>query len=170
VYNHETLSLFSIINVSICFQNSLAPVILLPSHLKNTLCKLGTRGLCLKSCLFRGRDQEDCSSKSAWVNSSWDPICKYPITKNGDGEVAQAEDLELKPQYNRNQTKPSQTTPWHFPIYFIVLKFWDHLLFYKCWIFVDVWFSSPGYYSSQILLYTSTLCIVELIPVYLWRG
>jgi hypothetical protein len=29
----------------------------------------------------RGRDQEDHSSKSAWANSSWDPILKIPNTK-----------------------------------------------------------------------------------------
>jgi hypothetical protein len=28
-----------------------------------------------------GRDQEDCSLKPAWANSSRDPISKIPITK-----------------------------------------------------------------------------------------
>jgi hypothetical protein len=30
-----------------------------------------------------GRDQEDCSSKPAWVNSTGDPILKKPITEVG---------------------------------------------------------------------------------------
>jgi hypothetical protein len=30
-----------------------------------------------------GRDQEDHSSKPAWVNHSQDPILKKPITKKG---------------------------------------------------------------------------------------
>jgi hypothetical protein len=30
-----------------------------------------------------GRDQEDYGSKSAWANSSQDPILKKPITKKG---------------------------------------------------------------------------------------
>jgi hypothetical protein len=30
-----------------------------------------------------GRDQEECSSKSAWANSFPDPISKNPITKKG---------------------------------------------------------------------------------------
>jgi hypothetical protein len=38
-----------------------------------------------------GRDQEDHSSKPAWVNSLWDPILKNPITKNRAGGVAQSE-------------------------------------------------------------------------------
>jgi hypothetical protein len=32
---------------------------------------------------LRGRDQKDCGSKLAWVNSSQDPISKIPNTKKG---------------------------------------------------------------------------------------
>jgi hypothetical protein len=32
-----------------------------------------------------GRDQEDHGSKPAWVNSSWNPISKKPITKKAGG-------------------------------------------------------------------------------------
>jgi hypothetical protein len=39
-----------------------------------------------------GRDQEDHGSKSAWVNSSWDPISKN-LHKNKAGRVAQREGL-----------------------------------------------------------------------------
>jgi hypothetical protein len=41
-----------------------------------------------------GRDQEDCGSRSAWANSSRDPI-----SKNRAGGVAQGEGPEFKPQY-----------------------------------------------------------------------
>jgi hypothetical protein len=30
-----------------------------------------------------GKDQEDCGSKPAWANSSWDPILKKTITEKG---------------------------------------------------------------------------------------
>jgi hypothetical protein len=33
-----------------------------------------------------GRDQEDCSSKPAWANSSQDPISKISITEKGLAE------------------------------------------------------------------------------------
>jgi hypothetical protein len=49
-----------------------------------------------------GRDQEDL--KPVWANSSQDPISKIPITKRA-GRVAQGEDLELKPQYHKQNTK-----------------------------------------------------------------
>jgi hypothetical protein len=35
-----------------------------------------------------GKDQEDCSLKPAWANSSWDPILKKPSQKRAGG-VAQ---------------------------------------------------------------------------------
>jgi hypothetical protein len=37
-----------------------------------------------------GRDQEDCSSKPAWANSSTKPYLKKPFTEKGCG-VAQSE-------------------------------------------------------------------------------
>jgi hypothetical protein len=46
-----------------------------------------------------GRDQEDSGSKSAWANSSRDPILEKPITKNRTGGAAQGEDPEFKPQH-----------------------------------------------------------------------
>jgi hypothetical protein len=43
-----------------------------------------------------GRNQEDCGLKTAWVNSSQDPILKEPITKKAGG-VAQSVGSEFKP-------------------------------------------------------------------------
>jgi hypothetical protein len=37
---------------------------------------------CNPSC-SGGRDQEDCGSKPARANTSWDPISKNPITERG---------------------------------------------------------------------------------------
>jgi hypothetical protein len=34
-----------------------------------------------------GRDQEDCSSKPVWVNSSRDPILKNPLQQRAGGMV-----------------------------------------------------------------------------------
>jgi hypothetical protein len=48
------------------------------------------------------RDQEDCSLKPAWANSSGDPILKIPITKRA-GEEAQGEGHEFKPQYRKKK-------------------------------------------------------------------
>jgi hypothetical protein len=43
-----------------------------------------------------GRDQEDCSLKPAWANSSQDPISKNPSQKRTGG-VPQGVGLEFKP-------------------------------------------------------------------------
>jgi hypothetical protein len=45
-----------------------------------------------------GRDQEDCSSKLTWANSSQDPISKKTHHKKWAGRVAQGVVSELKPQ------------------------------------------------------------------------
>jgi hypothetical protein len=50
------------------------------------------------------RDQEDCSSKPAWANSSQDPISKIPIIKRA-GRVAQGEGPEFKPPYYKKKKK-----------------------------------------------------------------
>jgi hypothetical protein len=52
-----------------------------------------------------GRDQEDHSSKSAWANSSQDPISKIPNTKQGWWSVSngRALDLEFKLQYYKKK-------------------------------------------------------------------
>jgi hypothetical protein len=52
-----------------------------------------------------GRDQEDSGSKSAWANSSRDPILEKPITKNRTGGAAQGEDPEFKPQHWEKKKK-----------------------------------------------------------------
>jgi hypothetical protein len=52
-----------------------------------------------------GRDQEDYSSKPAWVNSSQDPISKKPITKRAGG-VAQGVGPEFKREHHETKTKP----------------------------------------------------------------
>jgi hypothetical protein len=44
-----------------------------------------------------GRDQEELSSKPAWINSSRDPILKNLFTKRA-GEVAEGIGPEFKPQ------------------------------------------------------------------------
>jgi hypothetical protein len=57
-----------------------------------------------------GRDQEDCGSKSAWANSSRDPISKIPIIKRVGG-VAQGEGPEFKSQYcKQNKTNKKNTS------------------------------------------------------------
>jgi hypothetical protein len=53
---------------------------------------------------YGGRDQEDCSSKSAWANSSQDPISKNPSQKRAGG-VAQSLGPEFKPQYCKKRKK-----------------------------------------------------------------
>jgi hypothetical protein len=57
-----------------------------------------------------GRDQEDCSSKPAQGNSSWDPISKNLLTKNWAGGVAQSESPEFNPQYWKKEIKNKTTT------------------------------------------------------------
>jgi hypothetical protein len=49
-----------------------------------------------------GRDQKDCFSKPAKVNSFQDPILKSPY-ENKAGGVAQGEGYEFKPQYHKNK-------------------------------------------------------------------
>jgi hypothetical protein len=44
-----------------------------------------------------GRDQEDCGSKPAEANSSWEPIFKNPSQKRAGG-VTQDIGPEFKPQ------------------------------------------------------------------------
>jgi hypothetical protein len=46
-----------------------------------------------------GRDQEDHGSKTAWANSSWDPILKKKL-QNRSGEVAQGVGPDFKPQHH----------------------------------------------------------------------
>jgi hypothetical protein len=53
-----------------------------------------------------GRDQEDCSLKPAWANSSQDPISKKKKTfKKRAGGVAQGVGPEFKPQYHKKKKK-----------------------------------------------------------------
>jgi hypothetical protein len=54
------------------------------------------------------RDQEDCSSESAWANSSRDPILKNLTTKYWAGGVAQGEGSEFKPQYRKKGEKKKE--------------------------------------------------------------
>jgi hypothetical protein len=49
-----------------------------------------------------GRDQEDCGSMPAWVNSSCDPT-----TKNWAGGVAQGEGPGFKTQYRKEKKNKS---------------------------------------------------------------
>jgi hypothetical protein len=51
------------------------------------------------------RDQEDHSSKPAWVNSSRDPI-----SKKRAGGVAHGVGLEFKPQYHKKEKKEQTLT------------------------------------------------------------
>jgi hypothetical protein len=51
-----------------------------------------------------GRDQEDCGSKPAHANSSWDHILKIPITKRASG-VIQSEDPKFKPYGKKKKKK-----------------------------------------------------------------
>jgi hypothetical protein len=50
-------------------------------------------------------DQEDCSSKPAWQNSSRDPILKKPITKKRTGRVVQSVGPEFKPSTTGKKDK-----------------------------------------------------------------
>jgi hypothetical protein len=49
-----------------------------------------------------GRDQEDCGSKPAQANSSWDLILRNPSQKMAGG-VAQDVGSEFKPQYRKKK-------------------------------------------------------------------
>jgi hypothetical protein len=44
----------------------------------------------------RGKDQEDCSSRPIWANSSVDPISKIPNTKRAGGVAQVVEHLLSK--------------------------------------------------------------------------
>jgi hypothetical protein len=50
------------------------------------------------------RDQEDCGSKSAWANSSWDPILKILITK-GLAEWLKVKALSTSPSTAKKKKK-----------------------------------------------------------------
>jgi hypothetical protein len=59
----------------------------------------------------RYRDEEDCSSKSAWAISLRDVILINPSQKKRAGGVAQGETPEFKPQLKK--TKPNKQTKHH---------------------------------------------------------
>jgi hypothetical protein len=46
--------------------------------------------------------------KTAWANSSQDPILKTPITKNWSGGVAQGEGPEFKFQYHKKKNRKKE--------------------------------------------------------------
>jgi hypothetical protein len=50
-----------------------------------------------------GRDQENHISKSAWANSSGDPILKKPYLEKRADEVAQGVGPEFKPQHHKKK-------------------------------------------------------------------
>jgi hypothetical protein len=50
-----------------------------------------------------GRDQENCSSKPAWANSSETLSLKKPLTKKGLVEWLWVEVLGSKPQYHKTK-------------------------------------------------------------------
>jgi hypothetical protein len=50
-----------------------------------------------------GRDQEDCSSKPAWVYSSARPYLEKPFTINRAGRVAQGVGPEFKSRYHTHK-------------------------------------------------------------------
>jgi hypothetical protein len=51
-----------------------------------------------------GRDQEDCSLKPAWANTS-KTLSRKIFHKNRTGGVTQGEGPEFKPQYRGNKKK-----------------------------------------------------------------
>jgi hypothetical protein len=53
----------------------------------------------------RGREQEDHCSKSAWANSSRNPILKKNLRENRVGGVLQGEGPEFKPSYCKKKKK-----------------------------------------------------------------
>jgi hypothetical protein len=59
-----------------------------------------------------GRDQEDCSSKPAWANSSTGPYLKKILHKKRAVGVTQAVDPEFKPQY----PPPPHTKTWELQV------------------------------------------------------
>jgi hypothetical protein len=52
-----------------------------------------------------GRNQEDCSSKPVWANSSQDPISKRPITKKRLVEWLKVEALSSSPSTAKKKKK-----------------------------------------------------------------
>jgi hypothetical protein len=55
------------------------------------------------------RDQEDCGSKPAQANSSWDPISKKKTHhKKRTGGVAQRVSPELKPQHHKKRQRKKE--------------------------------------------------------------
>jgi hypothetical protein len=56
----------------------------------------------------RGRDQEDCSTQSAWANSLRNSISKKPLTKKAGG-MAEGVGLEFKPQSLQKRDRDRQT-------------------------------------------------------------
>jgi hypothetical protein len=72
---------------------------------KKTFIKLGAVAHAYKPSYSCGRDQEDCSSKSAQTNSSPDPISKKNPSQKWADRVAQGEGPEFKPKYHRKKKK-----------------------------------------------------------------
>jgi hypothetical protein len=63
-----------------------------------------------------GRDQEVCSLKPAWANSSQHTTLKIPITKRA-GRVAEGEGPEFKPQYHKKKKKKRKKSYLFFNMY-----------------------------------------------------
>jgi hypothetical protein len=71
---------------------------------------------CNPSC-SGGRDQENCSSKPARTNSSWDPILKKKKSQKRAGGVAWGIGPEFKPQhYTHTHTQRNFRTFFYFKV------------------------------------------------------
>jgi hypothetical protein len=57
-----------------------------------------------------GRDQEDCSSKPAWANSSGDPVSKT-LRKNGLVEWLQVKAMSSSPSIAKKKKFPKEKPP-----------------------------------------------------------
>jgi hypothetical protein len=66
---------------------------------------LGASGSCLNPSYSGGRNQEDCSSKTAWANSFARLFVKKTHHQKRAGEVTQGVGPEFKLQYRKKKKK-----------------------------------------------------------------
>jgi hypothetical protein len=101
---------------------------------------------------YGGRDQEDCSLKTTWENSSSDPILKKIYHKKRDGGLAQGVGPKFKPI--TTHTYPHTCTH-KFPLDCLIMQnsllVMNFLTFWKLKVFTSP-FHLPSYFSQLKIL------------------
>jgi hypothetical protein len=81
--------------------------------IKYIMCSRALMTHAYNSSFLGSRDQEDHSLKTAWANSSWDPILKIPNTKKGWWSGSSGKSLSSKHEVldsNPNINKKEKNT------------------------------------------------------------